>query len=213
MDKFNSELFFDLSNFSFSDLFENIQYPWEVLPKLETYISSQRIRLLNDGYEEISENVFIGKNVVIDDYAKIMGPAIIGHNSCLFHASYIRSNVIIGENVHIGHAVEIKNSIILDNSAIAHLNYIGDSLIGSSVNVSGGTIFANWRFDKKTVSVKIGQEFISTGFQKFGAIVGDNSMIGVNSVLNPGTILGKNTLVFPLASVSGFHSEGEVIKR
>lgn len=114
--------------------------------------------------------------------------------------------------MHIGHATEIKHSIVLSNTALAHLNYVGDSILGSGVNLSGGATLANWRFDKKDITVR-GEGFeIPTGMEKLGSIIGDESFIGVNAVINPGTILSKKTLVFPLVSVKGVHLDRETIK-
>ncbi|MBI2622689.1 MAG: hypothetical protein HYW64_01170, partial [Candidatus Levybacteria bacterium] len=158
------------------------------------------------------KNIFIGKDTLVEDYAVIKGPAIIGKNCFIGHASYLRGGCILGDNVHIGHGAEIKNSILLNNAIAAHLNYIGDSIIGSNVNISGGAMLANFRFDKKSVTIKTENKRIDTGLSKFGAILGDNSTIGVNAVLNPGTLLGKNTIVYPLTSVKGVHKDGEVIR-
>jgi NDP-sugar pyrophosphorylase family protein len=196
----------------FESLFERSINVWEVLPRLEDFILNFKKTSIFSEYTEIKENVFIGRDVKIEDGAKISGKAIIGHNSYLGHASFFRSNVLIADNVNIGHAVEVKNSVILSNSAAAHLNYIGDSIIGSNVNVAGGAVCANFRFDKKNINVKYESEKIETNLQKFGCIIGDDSQIGVNSVLNPGTILGKKTIVFPLTSVKGVHSDNETIR-
>ncbi len=158
------------------------------------------------------KDIFVGEGTTIQEGAVIIGPAIIGKNCVIGHCSLIRENCILGDNVHIGHAVEIKNSVFLNSAIAAHLNYIGDSLIGKNANISGGAILANFRLDKKTIAIRNGIEKIDTGLQKFGSIVGDGSSIGVNTVLNPGTILGKKTVVYPLTSVTGVHQDGEVIK-
>lgn len=211
MKTFPSVAFFEGTK-PFERLFENSVNVWEVLLKLDEFISGFKKSSFSSDYTEIQENVFIGRNVKIEDGAKISGKAIVGHNSYLGHASLFRSNILIAENVNIGHAVEVKNSIILSNSAAAHLNYIGDSIIGNNVNVAGGAICANFRLDKKNVDVKFENERIETNLQKFGCVIGDGSQIGVNSVLNPGTILGKKTTVFPLTSVKGVHADNEIIR-
>ncbi len=193
-------------------LFEKHQNIWEVLGDIDSFIKNFNSTSEKEGYNEISEGVFVGKNVTIDDTSRIKGKAIIGHNSIIGHAAFLRAGVIIGDNVNVGHATEVKHSIILAKTALAHLNYIGDSIIGSECNISGGATLANWRFDRKEVSIKDGQDRIPTGMEKLGAIVGDGSFLGVSAVLNPGTILGKNCLVFPLVSVAGTYPASSRIK-
>ena len=197
----------------FTELFNKYENAWEVLSDIPDFITKFRNKAPELGFNEISTGVFIGENVDIDNSAKIEGSAIIGSNSKLGHSSYLRGPVLLGNNVKIGHACEVKNSIILENSAVAHLNYIGDSLLGSSVNISGGAILANMRLDKETVKIKDGSELILTNRHKMGSIVGDGCSVGVNSVLNPGTILGRSCIVFPLVTVVGIHPQGSVIKR
>lgn len=204
MDKanFQAKKFFDLSKSRFADVFRSVDNVWEVLPSLGEYIEEK-----NKG-----KKIVIGRNTVVEEGALIKGPAVIGKNCLIAHGAYIRENVILGDNVHIGHGVELKNSIVLANTAIAHLNYVGDSVIGSNVNMGGGAKTANFRLDGKTIRVKTNNEIVDTGLVKFGAIVGDNSKIGVNAVLNPGTILGKNCAVFPLTSVVGTYRDSQIIK-
>lgn len=196
----------------FSGLFENVNYAWEALPKIEDFIGSFKKSSFFTGFREISENVYVGKNVEIDRDARIEGTAIICNDASIGHSAYLRAGVLIGENVHVGHATEVKHSIILKNSKLAHLNYIGDSIIGSNVNISGGATLANWRFDKKEVEIRFEGKTINTSMEKFGSVIGDGSFIGVSAVLNPGTILGKKTLVYPLISVKGVHAHSETIK-
>lgn len=212
MDNFKTENFFDLSTFAYRDIFAEINYVWEVLPKIKGYIAGQfKNGLLKANYKG-KEDVYIGDGTIIQEGAVIEGPAIIGKYVLLGHSSFIRGNCLIGNNVQLGHAVEVKSSIFLNDAKAAHLNYIGDSIIGGKVNISGGAILANYRLDKKPIMVIDGENKIETGLEKFGSIIGDQSNIGVNSVLNPGTILGKNTIVYPLVSVKGVHKDNEIIK-
>ncbi len=204
MSSINLNELFDYKDFFQSKLFERFIYPWEVIKGLDSYMEE----VLEKGVDRI-----VGEGVKIDPSAKIEGKIIIGRNSTISDSVLIRGNCIIGENVFIGHAVEIKHSVILNNTAIAHLNYIGDSIVGNNVNIGGGAIIANWRFDKKNVVVKRLDERIDTGLEKFGASIGDHTSIGVNAVLNPGTVLGKGSLVYPLVSVSGSHAEDSIIKQ
>lgn len=196
----------------YRNLFEGSAYPWEALSKIDEFIAQFKNSEYISDYTQIGENTFIGHNVLIDDVAKISGKAIIGHNSTIGHGAYIRGGVLIGESVNIGHVSEIKHSIVLYGSSLAHLNYVGDSIIGGNVNLSGGAKIANWRFDKKEVVIKDGNSEIPTHLEKFGSIVGDNSFIGVNSVINPGTVLAKQTIIYPLISVKGTYLEQSVIK-
>lgn len=202
---FNPSRFFDSSSFPFKDLFEGVESVWEVLSNIEGYIQEEL-------KAKDKKDIYIGEGSVIQGGALIQGPVIIGRNCFIGHGALLRQGCILGDNVHIGHAVEVKHSILLNHATIAHLNYVGDSIVGKNVNVSGGTMLANFRLDKKPIVIKIGDQRVETGLSKLGAIIGDNSNIGVNAVLNPGTILGKNTVVYPLVSVTGVHKDGEVIK-
>jgi len=205
--------FFDVNTINFSSVFSNETYVWDVIPKIAMYIKKQfENGNLSANYQN-REMVFIGNNTIIEEGALIKGPAIIGDNCYIGHSSLIRENVVLADGVKIGHASEIKNSIFLNNSAASHFNYVGDSIIGNYVNLSGGSILANYRLDKKEIVIDAYNHKYETGLKKFGSIVGDGSNIGVNSILNPGTILGKNTVVFPLISVRGVHASGETIKQ
>lgn len=183
-----------------SNYFDLYKHPWQVIKNLNEYLDSQ------------NDTKIIGENLVIDPSVKIEGKVIIGSNCTFESGVLLRDGSIIGDNVHIGHGVEVKHSIILNDSKIAHLNYIGDSVIGKNVNIGGGAITANWRFDKKNIIIKIEEEGIDTGLEKYGSAIGDDSSIGVNAVLNPGVILGKRTIVYPLVAASGIYSEGSVVK-
>lgn len=210
--KFPIENFIDISSFKFSDIFAGKENGWEALPEIENYI----LNLFKNGkikanYKK-SDCIYVGEGTKIMQGTEIIGPAIIGNNCFISNSVLIRNNCLIGDNVQIGHGCEVKNSIFLDNSAAAHLNYVGDSIVGNKVNISGGAIIANYRLDKKPVTVSHENKKYETGLVKFGALIGDNTTVGVNSVLNPGTILGKNSIVFPLTCVSGVHGENEIIK-
>ena len=196
----------------FTSLFESVTNVWEVLPKIEDFIKEFSKTPQASEYTQISENVFVGKDVVIDSTSKIDGMAIIGHNSTIGHAAFVRGGVLIGNNVNVGHATEVKHSVILSNSALAHLNYVGDSIVGNDVNVSGGATLANFRLDRKSVDVKIGDTRIPTGLEKFGSVIGDGTIVGVNAVLNPGTILAKKTIIYPLVVVKGAYREATTFK-
>jgi len=199
--------YFDLSQLYFADLFEDATNVWEALSGLDEYIAAQFESGRMKGNYHDKSDIFVGNNTTIVEGARIEGPAIIGKNCTIGHGAYIRGGCVIGDNVRIGHAVEVKHSIILSDAAIAHFNYVGDSIIGNHVNVSAGAVCANFRLDKKQIVVKMSDQRIETGLKKLGAIVGDGSNVGVNAVLNPGTILGKDCVVYPLTNVRGVHPE------
>lgn len=212
-DSFTPTEFFDFSKFPYREIFTDVSESWNVLPQIVPFIEAAfQTGKLTANYQDRND-VFIGEGAVIHPSVEIIGPAIIGKNCVLGHASLIRGGVILGDNVTIGHAVEVKHTLFLNDATAAHLNYVGDSIIGNGVNISGGAIVANYRLDKKPVSFWHKEKKIETGLEKFGAIIGDQSVIGVNAVLNPGTILGKSCLVHPLVTVKGVYAEKEIIKR
>lgn len=146
----------------------------------------------------------------IQEYTK--GKLVQGKDCYIHPNTNIRNGVILGNNVHIGFSVELKNCIIMNNTHVAHINYVGDGIAGKDCNISGGAMFANYRLDRQLIIVKTKDQQFETGLTKFSAVVGDGSWVGVNSVLNPGTILGKNCKIYPLVSVVGTYPEGSVIK-
>ena len=208
---FTSEQFFDISGFSYLEIFSGKTNVWETIPALQEFIIALFEKgIVKGNYKE--KYVFIGDGAVIEEGAVIKGPCIVGKNSVIGHSAFLRESCLIGDNVHIGHAVEVKNSIFLNNSHAAHLNYIGDSIIGNRVNIAAGAILTNFRLDHKTIMVKTEEQTIDTNLTKLGSIIGDDSNIGANAVLNPGTILEKNVIVYPLTSVRGVHAMGSVVR-
>jgi len=209
------EEIFDLKLTKFADIFERVEYPWEVLPRLEEYIKA-RIKPGNLG--KVVGNVFIADDVEIDEGtiiehgAMIYGPTIIGKNCTIRAGAYIRENTLIDDNCVVGHSTEVKNILMFSGAKAAHFNYVADSVIGANVNLGSGTKIANWRLDSKTVLVKDGESKIDTGLRKFGAIIGDETHTGANCVLNPGTVLGKKCAVYPLKSVVGIFEAGSMVK-
>ncbi len=185
-------------------------YPWEILSKIKTYIQ----HLLSNCPEDFTlyaENVLIGKDVKIDENVKIEAPAVIGSCCELRHGAYIRGNVIIGRECVIGNSSELKNCVLLDCVQVPHYNYIGDSILGNFAHMGAGAVLSNLKSDKSNVVVK-GKEQYETGLRKFGAILGDGADIGCGCVLNPGTIVGKNTSVYPLTSLRGVIPADSIVK-
>lgn len=202
----------DLNKTIAISIFNNTKYYWEVLPKIKEYILILGNSLDKDNYTLIKENVWIGKNVEIDKLSTIIGPAIIDDGTILRPGAFIRENVIIGKNCVIGNSTEIKNSIIFDNAQIPHYNYVGDSILGYHTHLGAGVVLSNLKNDKKNINIKYNGKIIETNLRKFGAIIGDNSDIGCNSVLCPGSIIGKNTSVYPLTRLRGVIDSDSIVK-
>ena len=195
------------------DIFQGATYPWEVLPKIKEFILELGKKLDKEEYEEVSENVWIAKSAKVAPTASITGPAIIGKNAEVRHCAFIRGNAIVGENSVVGNSTELKNVILFNNVQVPHYNYVGDSILGYKSHMGAGSITSNVKSDKKLVIVKNGEEKIKTGLKKFGAMVGDNVEVGCGSILNPGTVVGKNTNIYPLSSVRGTIAENSIYKK
>ena len=187
---------------------DNYTFPCEILPNINSIILSMIKDLDKDEYKEISENVFVHESVQIGKGVEILAPAIVMKGCTLRHNAYLRGNVLIGENTVIGNSSEIKNSIIISNSQIPHFNYVGDSILGNRVHLGAGVILANLRFDNKNIRV----EKEETNLRKIGAFIGDNTQIGCNSVILPGTVIAKNSLIMPLSKIGGFYENNHDIR-
>ncbi len=211
-EQFSVEQFFDLSNISFADIFDGCAFVWDALKKLDGYVKDQFDSGKTKANYKDKQYVFVGQGSTIHESVDIQGPTIIGKNCTISHAALLRGTCLLGDGVHVGHASEIKDSVLLNNAISAHLNYIGNSIIGNNVNIAGGAALANFRFDRKPVVVRSKDKKIDTGLEKFGAVVGDNSWVGVNAVLNPGTLLGKESIVYPLQVVKGSHPNNTIIR-
>ena len=158
------------------------------------------------------ENISIGKGTVLEPGVYIKGPCIIGENCTIRHGAYIRGNLITGNGCVIGHDTEIKNSVMLNHAQAAHFAYLGDSILGNRVNLGAGTKCANLKLDHKNIAVRFGERLIETGLKKFGAIIGDDSQTGCNSVTNPGTLFGKQVFCYPCLNVGGFVASKQLIR-
>ncbi len=169
-------------------------------------------KTLNNDYQEISPNVFVHKSVKIDKSATIIGPCLVLENSEIRVNAYIRGNVIIGKNCVIGNSTELKNAILFDEVKVPHFNYIGDSLLGYKVHFGAGSLTSNVKSDESNVTLTINSEKIKTNCKKIGALVGDKVEIGCNTVLTPGSIIGKNTTIYPLVMVRGEIPENKIVK-
>ena len=194
------------------ELLEKSEYPWEVLPKIKDFIIELGKTLNSEEYDEVSENVWIAKSAKVAPTAFIAGPAIIGKDAEIRHCAFIRGNAIVGEGAVVGNSTELKNVILFNKVQVPHYNYVGDSILGYKSHMGAGSITSNVKSDKKLVVVKTKEEKIETGLKKFGAMLGDNVEVGCGSVLNPGTVIGRETNIYPLSSVRGVVKEKSIYK-
>lgn len=215
-----TENYLDLSKTIASEIFSGLSYPWEALPKIKDFILNLGPKLPKDEFEEIKENVWVSKEAVIANSTFIAGPTIICKGTEIRHCAFIRGSVIVGENCVVGNSTELKNAILFNNVQVPHFNYIGDSILGFKAHFGAGSIVSNVKSDKSNVSVLINGNKTDTGLRKFGAIVADYVEIGCNAVLNPGTIIGRNSNVYPTSMVRGiigenmiFKAQGNIVKK
>ena len=195
------------------DIFEGATYPWEILPKISGFIKELGKTLPADEYDQVGEDVWIAKSATVFQTAYIHGPAIIGKNAEVRHCAFIRGNAIVGEGAVVGNSTELKNVILFNKVQVPHYNYVGDSVLGFKSHMGAGSITSNVKSDKTLVVVKNGEEKIETGLKKMGAMLGDHVEVGCNSVLNPGTVIGRNSNVYPTSCVRGVIPAGHIFKR
>ena len=212
MSKNISEELFSLDQSLLGDRIKECNYPWEILPRIGEYIIELGEKLPADKYGQIKDYVWVAKNAKISDSADITGPCIIGENTEVRHCAFIRGKALIGNNCVVGNSTELKNVILFNNVQVPHYNYVGDSILGYGSHMGAGSITSNVRSDKKLITVKLPEGNVETGMKKIGAILGDNVEIGCGSVLNPGTIIGKDTQVYPLSSVRGCVDSNSIYK-
>lgn len=192
------------------DLFEQSEYPWDMLPKIKDLIANL-LETGIEGFTELKKGVLIGKDVKIADTVTIEAPAIIGHGCELRPGAYIRGNLITGSNCVLGNSSEYKNSILLDKVQTPHYNYVGDSILGNRAHTGAGTICSNLKSDGKNIVVR-GEQPYETGLRKIGGILADGADVGCGCVINPGTVIGKNTSVYPLTSLRGVYPADCIVK-
>lgn len=195
------------------DIFNGVTYPWEVLPKISSFILELGATLSEDEYEKRGENVWVAKSAKVAPTAFINEPAIIGKDAEVRHCAFIRGNAIVGEGAVVGNSTELKNVILFNKVQVPHYNYVGDSVLGYKSHMGAGSITSNVKSDKKLVVVKAGEEKIETGMKKFGAMLGDEVEVGCGSVLNPGTVVGNHSNIYPLSSVRGFVPANSIYKK
>ena len=195
------------------DIFEGVTYPWEVLPKIGAFIVELGNSLPEDEYEKVWENVWVAKSAKVAPTAFINGPAIIGKNAEVRHCAFIRGNAIVGEGAVVGNSTELKNVILFNKVQVPHYNYVGDSILGYKAHMGAGSITSNVKSDKTLTTVKTPEGPIETGLKKYGARLGDEVEVGCGSVLNPGTVIGKHTNIYPLSMGREFVPANSIYKK
>ena len=195
------------------ELFAGLTYPWEALPKIKDFIIALGETLPEEKYERREGNIWIARNAKVFPSAYIGGPAIIDEEAEIRHCAFIRGSAIVGKGAVVGNSTELKNVVLFNKVQVPHYNYVGDSILGFKAHMGAGSITSNVKSDKTLVVVKAGEETFETGLKKFGAMLGDNVEVGCNSVLNPGTVIGKNTNIYPTSMVRGLIPPGSIYKR
>ena len=203
---------FDLSNTIASPILSKVRYPWEALSLIKDFILETGKTLPTDEYDEVSPSVWIAKDAIIAESARINPPCIIGHGAEIRQCAFIRGSAIVGDGAVVGNSCELKNCILFNKVQVPHFNYVGDSILGFKSHMGAGAITSNVKSDKTLVSTRALGEKIPTNLKKMGAILGDNVEVGCNSVLNPGTIIGKNSNIYPLSFVRGYVPANHIFK-
>lgn len=205
------EEFFSLEGCPVADLFTDVVYPWEAIPRIGEFLE----RLLEEKrstYREIAPGVWVGEGTTVAETATLHGPAVFGRDCEIRPNAFVRGNVIAGDGVVLGNASEVKQAILFSGVQLPHFNYVGDSILGRGAHLGAGSIISNFKSTKEPVKVKVGDTVVETGLRKFGAIVGDGVEVGCNAVLNPGTLVGAGSLIYPVTSVRGFIPSGMIYK-
>ena len=203
---------FDLSKTIAKPLLEKSEYPWQILKDIKDFVISLGEKLDKSLFDEVSPQVWVAKSAKVYPSAYIAAPCIIDEDAEIRHCAFIRGGVIVGKNCVVGNSTEMKNAIIFDNVQIPHFNYVGDSVLGFKSHLGAGAVTSNVKSDKTPVTVLKDGKKIETGLKKFGAMVGDFTEVGCNSVLCPGTVIGKNCTVYPLSRVRGFLEQNSIFK-
>lgn len=203
---------YDLNETIAVRLFDGAEYPWELLPKIKDFIVELGNSLPEELYEKKGENIWIAKSAKVAPTACLNGPLIIDEEAEIRHCAFVRGSAIVGKGAVVGNSTELKNVILFNKVQVPHYNYVGDSILGFKAHMGAGSITSNVKSDKTLVVVKCGGEEHATGLKKFGAMLGDNVEVGCNSVLNPGTVIGRNSNVYPTSCVRGFVPENSIYK-
>ena len=195
------------------DIFKDVEFPWEILPLIKDFIIPLGESLPKEEYEEKEEHIWIAKSAKIYPTATILAPCVIGKNTEVRPGAFIRGNAIIGEGCVVGNSTELKNVILFNNVQVPHYNYVGDSILGYKSHMGAGSITSNVKSDKTNVTIRYEGDIIKTGLKKMGAILGDYVEVGCGTVMNPGTIVGSNTNIYPLSMTRGYIPRRSIYKR
>lgn len=213
MEKLSIKKLYDLDHTIAKSLFETITYPWEALPKIKDFILELGATLDTEKFDKIADDIWVAKSATIAPSASLNGPLIIDEEAEVRHCAFIRGSAIVGKNAVVGNSTELKNCILFDNVQVPHYNYVGDSIYGYKSHTGAGVIASNLKSDKSLVTVMCDGEKVETNVKKFGAMIGDFVEVGCNSVMNPGTVIGRNSNVYPLSFVRGYVEENSIYKR
>ncbi|MBE6932107.1 MAG: UDP-N-acetylglucosamine pyrophosphorylase [Ruminococcaceae bacterium] len=208
-----AENLFDLGGSVLGEKLREYTFPWEILPQLKKILPALGEAMKEQGYQEIAPQVWVAEDVTIAPSASIQGPCIIGAGTEIRHCAYIRGNVLIGSKCVVGNSSELKNCVLFDLVQVPHYNYVGDAILGKGAHLGAGSIISNLKSDKKNIVLSMNGETLETGLRKFGAMVGDWVEVGCGSVLNPGTIIGRESRVYPLSCVRGIVPEKHIFKQ
>lgn len=194
---------YDLNETIAAELFRNVTYPWEVLPQIHDFILELGKSLSEELYEKRAEDVWVAKSAKVAPTACLNGPLIIDEEAEIRHCAFIRGNAIVGKGAVVGNSTELKNVVLFNKVQVPHYNYVGDSVLGYKAHMGAGSITSNVKSDKTLVTIKNGTEKLETGLKKMGAMLGDSVEVGCNSVLNPGTVIGRDSNIYPTSMVRG----------
>ena len=203
---------FDIANTIASDIFEGKKYAHEVLPEIKEFIKQLSLTLDTEKFDDLGGGVFVAKGAKVASSASISGPCIIDEDAEIRHCAFIRGSAIVGKGAVVGNSTELKNAILFDKVQVPHYNYVGDSILGYKSHLGAGAITSNVKSDKTNVSILLESKRYNTNLRKFGAILGDCVEVGCGTVLNPGTVVGKNTNIYPLSMVRGYVAENCIYK-
>lgn len=213
MEQLKIKNLFSLEKTIAAELFESAEYPYELLPKIHDYILELGAKLPEERFEKRGEDIWVAKTAQVAPTAYLHGPLIIDEEAEIRHCAFIRGNAIVGKHAVVGNSTELKNVVLFDNVQVPHYNYVGDSILGYKSHMGAGSITSNVKSDKTLVEIRVDEEKIATGLKKMGAILGDEVEVGCGSILNPGSVIGSHTNIYPLSSVRGYVPAGSIYKK
>lgn len=213
MKELEIESLFDLSHTAAAELLSGVTYPYEALPLIHDFILKLGESLPEDKFEKRGDNIWVARSASVAPTASLTGPLIIDENAEIRHCAFIRGNAIVGKNAVVGNSTELKNVILFDNVQVPHYNYVGDSILGYKSHMGAGSITSNVKSDKTLVEIKGEGLNVKTGLKKMGAVLGDEVEVGCGSILNPGSVIGAGTNIYPLSSVRGYVPAGSIYKK